>query len=400
MKPSYRFFSVLPILVFIFACQSNSTEKNTEKANLFPYQIDLETAEREKGVVALSEFAKSVTYIPLETNEASLIGRNSYVYLTEEHILTTAFRQIYLFDRSTGHFIREVGKYGQGPDEYRNTYPWLHFNDQEQVAYVRSNSKKTWGLDMNGSKRLELEAPMDDHTLVNGFSRLDQDLYVGFHSNYDCQQTDKLIVFNGKGEVLNTFTNHLTCVNTAPGSISFNSTEGSFHNWSGQVYFKETFNDTLFQVTQNTLEVQAIFNSGEYTIQYQDKISTAFDNNADPYFKVSRIDQTRNYIFFRLKYKGESYSAYYDKNTRLTKVAEQPEAKNHGFTNDLDGFLPFRASYATEGGKLVSHVEAPDVLEWFEDNPEKATRLPAHLKRFENIKQDDNPIVMIVSLKD
>jgi len=44
-------------------------------------------------------------------------------------------------------------------------------------------------------------------------------------------------------------------------------------------------------------------------------------------------------------------------------------------------------------------MEAYEILEWFENNPEKAAKLPAHLKALSKLKEDDNPVVVIVKLK-
>lgn len=391
--------SIVLLISLLAACVKEESKKSLPTENKPPFLIEVEKAREIREVVFLSDFASKIEYIQPEASEQSLIGRNAHFYITADHLISTAFRQILLFDRESGSFIKEVSQYGQGPDQYRNTYPYLHFNEQSQAIYAKSNGKKMIGLDVSGNTALEFQYPMDDRTLVDAFAQLAPDLFVGYHSNYDCKQDIKLVIFNGNGEVLNTYKNHLTCVNDNPGSISFDFTEGTFYHWNKKVFFKENFNDTLFQVSRDLLQTRAIFDCGESSLPYEDKKNLE-SGSWQAYFSISGVDETKDFIFFNMSFRGENHSAYYDKVSDITKVVDPKDSKNHRFSNDIDGFLPFKASYATEDGKLVGYMEAPEVARWFEDNPEKAAKLPANLKRFESITDDDNPIVMIVSLKD
>lgn len=388
------------LALLLTACGSGESKKSLQAENKPPFLIEVEKARDNREAVFLSDFASKIEYLQPETSDKSLIGRNAHFYLTSDYVFSTAFRQIYLFDRTDASFIREISQYGQGPDEYRNTYPYLHFNEAHQFTYVKNYRNKVIGLNASGGSDLELQLPMDDRTLVSSFAQLESDLFAGFHSNYDCNQGIKLVLFKRSGEVVKTYKNHLTCVNDDPGSISFDFTEGTFYNWNKEVFFKENYNDTLFQVNQDSLRVRAIFNTGENSMPYEDKKKMVTDGSWKAYFSISDLDETNNYVFFTMNFRGEAHSGYYDKTRNITKLADLKDSKDNRFSNDLDGFLSFKPLYATEDNKLVGHIEAPDVLGWLEDNPEKAARLPAHLKRFENIKEDDNPIVMIVSLKD
>ncbi|MCE7993575.1 MAG: 6-bladed beta-propeller [Roseivirga sp.] len=388
------------LITFLTACGSGESEKSLQRENKLPFLIQVEEARDNKEAVFLSDFASNIEYIQPETSEKSLIGRNAHFYITSDYVFSTAFRQIILFNRIDGSFIREISQYGQGPDEYRNTYPYLHFNEAHQFTYVKNYSNKVVGLNASGGTDLELQLPMDDRTLVSSFAQLEPDLFVGFHSNFDCNQDIKLVLFKQNGEVVKTYKNHLTCVNDNPGSISFDFTEGTFYNWNKGVFFKENYNDTLFQVNQDSLRVRAIFNTGEHSMPYEDKKTIVENGSWKTYFSISYVDETADYIFFTMGFRGESHSGYYDKARNITKLADLKGSKDNRFSNDLDDFLSFKPLYATESNKLVGYLEAPEVLEWFEDNPEKAAKLPPHLKQFENMQEDDNPIIMIVTLKD
>lgn len=399
MPQFYQFSTCILLTVLICACGSNESKNKTTEANEPPYLIKVEIAEKEKEEVFLSDFAESIEYVQLETSEETFIGRGAHFYLTQEHVISSAFRQILLFDRADGSFTQEIGKYGQGPQEYTTTYPQLHFNEKEEVTYVRDSKREPLGLDVSGNIKVKFKFPTDDQNLVTGFVQIEPDLFAGYHPNYDCNQGLKLILFDKEGKVVKTYKNHLSCINTQPGAIFFSLGEGEFYQWDDRVFFKENYNDTLFHVNVNSLDVQAIFDCGEYSLPYEDKTALNDKSKSQQYFLVSDPDETPGFIFFKLDFEGKTRSAYYDKSQNITKVAFLQGAENSRFANDLDDFLPFSVDYATEDGKLVGHMEAPEVIEWFEANPEKAAKLSPDLKRFANIKEDDNPIVIIVSLK-
>ncbi len=392
--------SSILLITLLVACGKEESKKSLPAENKPPFLIEVEKAREMREAVFLSDFASKIEYIQPEASEQSLIGRNAHFYITADHLISTASRQILLFDRESGNFKEEIGQNGSGPGEYRSTYPYLHFNETSQATYVQNNKRKILGLDASGNAVIEFNLPMNDSTLVSSFAQLTPDLFVGFHSNYDCNQNIRLVIFNESGEVIKTYKNHLTCVNHEPGSIFFDLGEGIFYNWNKQTFFKESYNDTLFQVSRGSLQTRAIFDCGEGSLPYEDKTKDLQNDLSQAYFSISDIDETKDLIFFNMSLKGEIHSAYYDKVRGITKVADPKDSDSHRFSNDVDGFLPFRASYISEDGKLVGYMEAPEVAQWFEDNPEKAAELPANLKRFQSITDDDNPIVMIVSLKD
>ena len=59
-----------------------------------------------------SDLIQDPEYIPLETNDSCLIRNGATFYATDDYIVSIARRQIYLFDRRTGRFVREIGKAG------------------------------------------------------------------------------------------------------------------------------------------------------------------------------------------------------------------------------------------------------------------------------------------------
>jgi hypothetical protein len=73
-----------------------------------------------------------------------------------------------------------------------------------------------------------------------------------------------------------------------------------------------------------------------------------------------------------------------------------------GFSNDLDQFIPIgtdKIFYINKNDEFVTAIPALEVKRWFDQNPEKATKLPQHLYAFRDIKAEDNPVIVVAKLK-
>ncbi len=82
--------------------------------------IDIPGSIRNKGEVKLSEIAKDIEFIQLETTKDCLINdEQSECYIASKYILVVSRKPVgvMLFDRK-GKFIRRIGQVGKGPNEY------------------------------------------------------------------------------------------------------------------------------------------------------------------------------------------------------------------------------------------------------------------------------------------
>jgi len=397
LKPSSLIILIV-ISTYLFslsACSSDSTESETSSKIL---SIDLVEAYSNRKEVPLSAFAESVKYIPLETLEESLISRAPYFQITDENIIVSAHQQVLAFNRSSGSFLRKVGTRGEGPGEYMQSD--RYFDESTGYTFVSARNGKHMSLDANGEIKLTLSTPSSDSTLVMGFAQINDSTFVGFHGNYNCNQKYKLVFFNEDGEELKLIQNHETCLIESPNSIHILGREGVFSKFGNQTYFKETFNDTIFQIVNMDLEPEVVFHLGANGIPYQERLTYSSSESKLEFFETKLLDVAQKHIFFELTTQDQTFHGVFNRETRETLLSDIGRAEIHGFVNDLDNFLPLIPQYVTDNNQLVGYIEAPDVLDWFKENPEKAAQLPANLKKLGEMKPDDNPVVMIVDLKD
>ncbi len=100
------------ITVFILCVQCTAPQKDTLKRISFAEGIE------HIREVNVSEIASGIRFIPLETTQDCLLGRDLYdIAFCGEYLFVRGDFQLYQFTPE-GKFIRQIGKEGQGPEEY------------------------------------------------------------------------------------------------------------------------------------------------------------------------------------------------------------------------------------------------------------------------------------------
>lgn len=134
------------IVFIILLISCNAPEKDSGKIT----EIEVQAALSEKEQIKLSEFIARLDYIRLETTTDGLVRPNSRVIITDNYIITISSRQCLLFERQSGKFIREVGKYGRGPNEYAVATVGFVIENQS-VIYFMGWDNRLIGYSFNGN---------------------------------------------------------------------------------------------------------------------------------------------------------------------------------------------------------------------------------------------------------
>lgn len=124
------------LLLFTFLCVAILPSFSQQKIDI------LGNAGKEQEI-KLSEVAKSVRVIPLETTEECLLGTDLKIYYGEEYIFVCDQRQpgaFYRFSKD-GKFLNKIGCSGEGPEEYIRS---LSFS-------VDEDKKELWVVDSRGN---------------------------------------------------------------------------------------------------------------------------------------------------------------------------------------------------------------------------------------------------------
>jgi len=374
-------------LFFLLSCESqvNKSNNQIEEVNIIDsYGQNVE--------VNLSEIIDNkIEYVQLETTKNNLLGSSIKICSNDSQIITFSYRQIFLFNRKTGEFLREIGHYGKDPGGYKYVafcFPYDEIKNCCIAGGWKSNSFIEY--DLSGAIKNEITGPKNTEQLAN----LKDNYFVSYIRNFDGNEKNKLTVFNVNDSYTKNYSNYLGFKPTGQ-AVKWGN-HGWFYKYNNNIGFFELFTDTVFYVSKEQLMPRFTFKLGDKAPPYSEQQSIEFmRNKAKDYLFMENIFESTKYLLFNVKYEKNVFQGFYDKNNHETKITGNPE----GFKNDVDSLFPFQYSSVNTSGELVGFKEAYKVLKWYNDNsPEVALNSP-FIKKLKNIKESDNPIVMIAKLK-
>jgi hypothetical protein len=341
----------------------------------------------------LSDIANRVEYIQLESTNESLIGDIFDVYSNEENFIVVEKQHIFLFNKLNGQFIREVGIYGKGPGEYMNTDRMLSYNDINNTVFVTS-SKVLYEYSLEGKIIDTCNMPPQ----IYGSAYLGNNIFVGYRPNFNGDEKIKLIYYNDINPSIKTITNYQ--IAQKPNGMVIYKPHAWFYRYDKRLFFFELFNDTLFQVTSSGLTPRYIFDMGKYLPPYEKQTSLDFaTNEVNDYFIMKSVFESSRYIFYTFRYQFKYYLTIFDKTSKVILINNDIERYGTKLNNDIDNFLPINFLGTSERDQLLGYIQPYEIIQWFSENPEKASKISPYLKELKNIKETDNPVLVVATLK-
>ena len=163
---------------------------------------------------------------------------------------------------------------------------------------------------------------------------------------------------------------------------------------------KEYYNDTVFTVTPEQLQPRYILDMGRYKIPKERRFEIlegnwlVYSEPAQAYLRPD-FQETSQWVF--LPYTSWDVTSE-DESPRLAMYDKKKgvcyKVKNDRIKNDMPGGLPFYPEARIADDVLLYYLEASEVLELAEEDPSILD-----YEQLKNLKEDDNPVLMIVQLK-
>lgn len=380
------------IWLCLVSCQSGTTNEINPEAK-FEYKIlfiiNLSKALENKKEVQISEIAKSIKYVPLETLPGSLLGDIRKIVLSDSSFFISDSRKLLKFSID-GSFIKQIGSLGRGPGEYSGI---ADFEIEEHSAFIfitDPNKKSILKYAIDGSFISET-----NHNLSGSqFVLIDTTRFAIYTTEF-LSQSDSII----NNLVITDF--YLNPI------VQFKAYYQQRGNWSmghcplyrynNNLYYKENFNDTLYCLAGDKLDPYLILSLGSYQLPPNSSISIARGiselqnaiNEVEEKLHVYKLVESKHYLFTQLLYgvRGnldKSLQIYFSKNELMTTAL-----LGKGFIDDLNHGEPFWPIYIYRDSLCIDFI-----------NPYETdiSQVMLHLNR--KIRENDNPILVLAELKD
>lgn len=357
--------------------------------------------------------------------DSSLIGKGPYVQIIKDRILvSTNQSQCLMFDKGTGKFIKQVGHIGNDPEGYNSVFCWG--DNETGMIYFNGWNKDLVCYDQDGVFQRKIKIPFEtmgasstsfgyqnDGTFVlykSGILGDGKNNLLFFKDNmpvdscstmatdeqpFDPSNIASIAILKSETgiELLGPTAYEGTIVidykEPETGCIILNANTRLWRQ-DKELYFKEAYNDTIYQIKDRTLMPSGVLDLGKYHWSFSERFMKNKDNAA----LITQILDSEDRMIVRfireLFHKPTLYNAVITKSTGDVKVGLYAD----GMKDDLTNYLPLQPMSVSQAGEYVGLLSAADAAEWFEDNENK--EIPQQVKELKRIGEEDNPVVVIM----
>ncbi len=382
-------FSILIFLCFILSITNDIISQQIPVLNL-------SSSVEQPEDITLSDFVKSITYIPLATTYDYLVDKYPKVYVTKDYIVTLTNYTSLVFNRKNGEFIREIKHIGRGPGEYQATRGF--FNDVIPAFFFTGWNGNLVKYTMDGVFKGTIKIPGYEDNFVSpsvpmNYSFINDSIIVCDFLIALGTEPKSLMIFSEKGNVLKIIPNH-NILKTKQKFV-LTTGESSFYRFNNNLFFQNMYCDTVFQVTVDRITPYFVLNRGKHSPPFESKWWSFEKKLKSNFISQPSYSESKRFITFNFYFGRDKYFALYDKLSKILKVVDNKS----GIKNDIDGFIDLSFDYVNSDGELIGLIQANDLVNWIEKNPEKFKVLKPDLQKLQNIKMTDNPIVVIAKYK-
>lgn len=389
-------FVLVTVICSLF-CFANCTTKNERNDS------ELITADLEKAIDSeaegrtLLDFVDTLMYVPLETDQIYLDDIWN-LDLYNGNIFVSDMESLYKFNQD-GKFICKIGNKGKGPREYEYTPGFFIKSD---TIFIRSRYRI---LAFSANTGNFLSSISFDERYPKTYINKSEKYFITFNA------VDNMIeYYNSEGQLLDSVYYRRDKKRILDLAIWY-PYYNLFFGTGNSLNFTTYCNDTIFEITDNfNIIPRYVINLGKYKLP--DKFrpdNTSMDNffnNSTEYVRKI-ITETQNYLVIRIGFWGDMKKnrlpvpSYPDKKSGTVGLGIYDKRENtlSLISKDDEKYPFFYPNFSDGENHLLSFVAPVDALPFYEENKDKYNFSKSFSETMQNIKIDDNPVVIIAKLK-
>lgn len=408
-------FLIFIVCLWLFVSCKNSTNQDNGNPKLsMPVIIDVARDFKNKKEFRLSEIAEDIEYIKLEKTPESLVGGGIPTwYITKDFVFVASQGRLLQFYRD-GRFIKQIGKYGRGPGEFQVPRGIILNESNNTICILTNYTNQLLKFAVNSGEYLS-GSPVSKYlgsAMFKGcFQIISEDIFAAFSNPRAQFQPDYILleIFDGKGNILKQIKSPLFSFQDEENIKRVYQASNKIWRFNNELRLYEGLNDTIYNLNDNLqLQPAYIFNLGKYKGSFEE-MTTKYYNELPNYIQILDIWETQNSLFLNFIYKGKFCKGQFNKSEGKFYWQDVPSDQRSGVIfNDLDGGFSFWPNISVEHSEneRVFCIDAIDLKqeltsEYMETSEAKYPEKKEQLNKFmKDLSIDDNPVLMIIKLKD
>lgn len=402
MKPIIKVFF---FAIFIISCQNTTIEEGNQ-IKIF----NLKELPKVSSVKLSDLGFNDIEYIPLETNQQSLIQRTinigSYgdrIIKENNSFIIKQFNNILKF-RNDGSFNTKIGTKGRGPNEYLTCHD-VETDEKGQIYIVDGWNKKFFIYSENGEFIKTVNFPLSravEYRFIEG-------AFLCYSQNNLGNVENSFNLIDTGGKIMKSFPNRYPFAMFPNSAYGFMH-ENLFYRFENRLFKKEVYSDTIYSYENMKFNPHMIIEVGDKLITPEARSKFAGLDLAKKYISPRNLFEFGEYLYYEFTYKfeltlnsgiAENYCFIGSRKSDFNVLINQGE----GIINDLDGGTNILPLTIKDDNTIVAWVDVLPLKAHIESEAFKSSnpKYPQKKKELEKLanglKETDNPVLMIVRLK-
>lgn len=395
MKHIIAYLVLLYAILMASSCSSGKQQATVIMTEGFPIIIPFEDGIKNVKTIKLSDIAEKVEWVPLETTDSSLVAhpKLNTVALVDGRIYVPCSMGLLSFHEN-GKFAGSIARKGQGPGEYTHVLS-IAADPVFNHIYLLSPGK-VLTYESDGTFAHESQTPVGWQ-----FTVMNDSIYLMYIQNNTGQRKDRLLMMNTEGDTLQHYQQPDRF--EVPNGMNWyytNGKESFLYTYQDVNVFHDYYCDTLYTVTPDSLYPRFILQMGQYKLPADLRLETKMLTSERDQSLKKAENYLRPTLFETDRYLVMPYTTWNIADSKAIpqlmiydrEKQECIRAQNDAIANDMNGNVPFYPTARIADNVLMAYIEAPDLIE----KAEHGAELPESLK---GLKEDDNPVLMLVYLK-
>ena len=384
---------ILFLSAILISCKNSNTQNKSQLVT-----FDLKELPEQTSLKLSDLGATDIQYIPLETNEKSVISRINKILICKDYILTQSFANINMF-RYDGSFVTKIGTVGRGPDEFTVAHD-VDINLEDGSIYLVDGwQQKFFVFSERGELIRTFKSPL---TAAINF-RFVKDGILSYNQNHMGNIENSFNLFDTTGKIIMNFPNKYPWKRTVP-NVAYQG-ENIFYRFNNQLFKKEMYCDTIYAFRDNNFEPHLIIDAGNLRLTPGARTENTAEFIMHNFLAPMNLFEFGDYVYYEFfiprNDKSEGLSFIGSKKGTL-RVLFDPEKD---LINDLDGGPNIWPKTVWNDNTIISWVDAINLKtlvasESFKSSTPKLPEKKKELEKLANsLKETDNPILVQVRFK-